>query len=276
MTDNSEPDYTAEAVAERWPDRDALIADIRTYGDSRARNAAREAQNALEITQAELDRVRKHLEDAQAIIDEAHAFATQNGAGDLDHPLRERLQRLKCKHGGCSERPDGYATGHTGGWESVCCQCLGIYRGRRQAIEDLKQTVDDLSAKQEATCVRCGHHSAVGTLTFAFLRRRNVQRCEDVFHPLRDWSPTDWACAMAGEAGELCNVVKKMRRLDGADAKDDTPDRRDSLTVEAAVELADTVIYADLVAARLGIDLGRAVIAKFNAVSVTRGSSFKL
>ncbi len=98
-------------------------------------------------------------------------------------------------------------------------------------------------------------------LDFDLLRNSNVRRCEDVFHPLISWSPTDWACAMAGECGEACNLVKKMRR------GETVPDQ------EIAAELADLVIYADLLAARLGINLGEAIVRKFDAVSRRRGSS---
>jgi NTP pyrophosphatase (non-canonical NTP hydrolase) len=109
-------------------------------------------------------------------------------------------------------------------------------------------------------------------LTFDRLRERNVARCEDVFHPLLAWSPTDWATAFAGEAGEACNVVKKLRRLDGADKTQDTPENRERLRDQIATELADAVIYADLLAARIGRSLGDAVTAKFNEVSAKRGS----
>lgn len=101
-------------------------------------------------------------------------------------------------------------------------------------------------------------------LDFDRLRRANVRRCEDVFHPLNSWSPQDWACAMAGETGEACNLIKKMRRGEPIDL------------AEIGDELADVVIYADLLAARLGIDLGEAVRVKFNHVSTKRGSEVKL
>ncbi len=113
-------------------------------------------------------------------------------------------------------------------------------------------------------------------LSFDRLREVNVSRCEDVFHPLGAWGPTDWATAMAGECGEACNKVKKLRRLDGADKEIDTPAERTRLIEEVAKELADTIIYADLLAARLGIDLGQAVTEKFNEVSTKRGSKFHL
>jgi hypothetical protein len=113
-------------------------------------------------------------------------------------------------------------------------------------------------------------------LTFNQLRDANVTRCEAVFHRLVEWSPTDWACAFAGEAGEACNVVKKLRRLDGADFGKDSPAERMRLAHDAVVELADTVIYADLLAARLGFNLGEMIRQKFNQVSEERGSTVKL
>lgn len=113
-------------------------------------------------------------------------------------------------------------------------------------------------------------------LTFNDLRLVNVERCQDAFHPLNDWSPTDWATALGGECGEALNKVKKLRRLDGADADFNTAEARAELCIEIGKELADMIIYADLLAARLGIDLSRAVVDKFNEVSDRRGSSVKL
>lgn len=113
-------------------------------------------------------------------------------------------------------------------------------------------------------------------LDLAYLRAANIKRCEEVFHPVNSWSPTDWATAFAGEAGETCNEVKKLRRLDGADHSEDTPERREELRHAIAMELADTVIYADLLAARLDIDLGNAIRKKFNEVSKKRGSMVSL
>lgn len=116
--------------------------------------------------------------------------------------------------------------------------------------------------------------SDLDCLGFDELRLTNVRRCVDAFHPIAAWSPTDWACAMAGEAGETCNVVKKLRRLDSSPQiahKD-----REALLHDAADEIADTVIYLDLLAARLGIDFGAAVRRKFNATSVKVGSEVRL
>lgn len=113
-------------------------------------------------------------------------------------------------------------------------------------------------------------------LTFKLLREVNVRRCEEVFHKLDDWSPTDWATAVAGEAGEACNKVKKLRRLDGGDQALDTTEYREMLADQIAEELADTVIYCDLLAARIRRSLSDAVVKKFNEVSAKRGSSWRL
>ena len=99
------------------------------------------------------------------------------------------------------------------------------------------------------------------------LREANVKRCEQYFHPLNSWSPTDWACAMAGEAGEACNAVKKLKRHAAGAGVPGQPTTTVECVDAIAKELADTIIYADLLAARLHINLSDAVRHKFNEVS---------
>ena len=103
-----------------------------------------------------------------------------------------------------------------------------------------------------------------GPLTFAMLREQNVGRCEESFHSCDDWSPTDWATAVAGEVGEACNLIKKLRR--GENIQE----------AVIAMEIADAVIYLDLLADRLGISLGEAVGVKFNIVSERVGNARRL
>jgi len=113
-------------------------------------------------------------------------------------------------------------------------------------------------------------------LNFDDLRDANIRRCVQAFHPVNSWSPADWAVAFAGEAGEACNAVKKLRRhYDGTNTEKD-PQTESGCLAAIAEELADTVIYADLLAARLGINLGDAVARKFNTVSVRVGSDIRL
>ncbi|MBI3938159.1 MAG: hypothetical protein HY323_14370 [Betaproteobacteria bacterium] len=115
-------------------------------------------------------------------------------------------------------------------------------------------------------------------LTFGALRKVNVARCEEVFHALAAWSLTDWATAAAGELGEACNIIKKMRRY--VTSTNDPGQNIDPASDEGrrllAHEIADVVIYLDLLAARAGIDLEAAVIEKFNLVSERTGSLARL
>lgn len=110
-------------------------------------------------------------------------------------------------------------------------------------------------------------------LTFSRLRRVNVERCESPTgfnHPLESWSVAEWTNAMAGEAGEAANVAKKMIRFrDGVRGNQNT---LGELRVKLAQELADVLIYLDLVAASQGIDLEAAVIDTFNRKSLEIGA----
>ncbi len=115
-------------------------------------------------------------------------------------------------------------------------------------------------------------------LDLRVLRRASVKRCAESFGTCRDWSPADWSNAMAGEAGELlevllplitkvnaiCNLTKKVQRGDEMSLE------------EIGKEIADVVIYADLLSHRLGIDLSDAVRMKFDEVSARVGSDVLL
>ena len=106
----------------------------------------------------------------------------------------------------------------------------------------------------------------MSTLRFRDLRDTNLARCAR-WHPngLGEWSLSDWAVATSGELGEALNVLKKLNReRDGLTGNAQT---YDELVQAFADELADTLIYLDLLAAAAGVDLERAVISKFNRVS---------
>lgn len=107
-------------------------------------------------------------------------------------------------------------------------------------------------------------------MTFAELRARNIERCVR-WHPqgLKSWSLSDWAVATIGELGEACNIIKKLNRYrDGlvGNSQDEV-----ELKKQLADEIADTMIYLDLLATAADIELERAVIEKFNRVSVRNG-----
>jgi NTP pyrophosphatase (non-canonical NTP hydrolase) len=82
-----------------------------------------------------------------------------------------------------------------------------------------------------------------------------------------DWSPSQWLQAVVGELGEYANIRKKFERGDITEEK---------FMVEAAKEIADVQIYLDILAFRLGINLGDATTKKFNEVSQRVGASVRL
>lgn len=95
-------------------------------------------------------------------------------------------------------------------------------------------------------------------LTFRMLSETNVLRCRQGFgKEVKDWSSAQWACAAGGELGELQNLIKKEFR----------GDRIPELDKKIGKEIADTVIYLDLLATSRGLDLGALVREKFNEVS---------
>lgn len=117
-------------------------------------------------------------------------------------------------------------------------------------------------------------------LKFNELRVASLSRCNK-WHPegINSWSLSDWATAAVGEMGELCNVIKKQNRSRDGIGGNKTSDHvlnDDEIKIQIERELADTVIYLDLLAASEGIDLGKAVRDKFNEVSERAGFSERL
>lgn len=103
---------------------------------------------------------------------------------------------------------------------------------------------------------------------FKSLREANLARVTAFNHTLEGWTSAQWACALAGEVGEYCNIVKKMFRGKPGD---------EAATLEkAGEELADIQIYLDLNAAHLGLDLQEITQKKFNAKSEEIGSNIRL
>lgn len=105
-------------------------------------------------------------------------------------------------------------------------------------------------------------------LTFDAFRQANVARCLK-WHPqgIESWSPSDWLTAVTGELGELASLLKMRNR-----ERDGLPGNKFSPTdKQIADELADVLTYLDLLAAALGVDLGKATVEKFNEVSARVG-----
>lgn len=101
------------------------------------------------------------------------------------------------------------------------------------------------------------------------LRLLSVQRAQDGFKTYHNVPITYWTTALAGEMGELCNMIKKMERVSngGIDAgssylaKDITPDMLKE-------EIGGIAIYLDLLASLLGVSLEEAIIETFNSKSI--------
>jgi len=114
-------------------------------------------------------------------------------------------------------------------------------------------------------------------LTFKTLREGNIKRL-----PLfkrkdgkpahmrvdgSDWSPASWLQAVIGELGEYANLRKKVERGDFTMAQ---------ARKKLGSELADVVIYLDLLATRLGIDLGQCVMDTWNAKAEQLGIPMRI
>lgn len=129
-------------------------------------------------------------------------------------------------------------------------------------------------------------------LTFENLRDVNTRRCVEGFkHIPDDWSVAEWVNAMTGEAGEATeallfllaaagksgNIAKKMIRLrDGVAGNKGSDLDIDTLRAKLAREVADVVIYADLVLASQGLSLADAVRDTFNTKSLELQSPERL
>lgn len=113
-------------------------------------------------------------------------------------------------------------------------------------------------------------------LTFDDLRGANAAREAACFPHI---SIDRMGVGLGGETGEALNVLKKLSYV--REYGEDHPLTRGrgtehELCARLAEELADIVCYADLLAGKFGIDLGAAVILKFNAVSDRVGAATKL
>lgn len=112
-------------------------------------------------------------------------------------------------------------------------------------------------------------------LNFKMLRAKNIIRCETGFkHSLNSWSVAEWGNAAAGECGEACNVAKKILRF--RDNVAGNKKSKEEYIKDLASEIAGTLIYLDLWAASVGIDLEEAVTKEFNKKSLEIGSDIMI
>ena len=93
--------------------------------------------------------------------------------------------------------------------------------------------------------------------TFDEFQKMSWRRCTEAFPP-QCQEIRFLALAMAGEVGELCNIVKKAERGDFS-----VMDKRDDIIKE----IADVMTYCDLLMTRLSADTGIELYKKFFEVS---------
>jgi len=121
------------------------------------------------------------------------------------------------------------------------------------------------------------HEKKYSDLSFKTLRSANLNRLPEfknskgeLAHSKRDgsdWKLSAWSNAVVGELGEAANIIKKIERGDFT-----LEEKREEL----AKEFADVITYMDILAYRAGVDLGAAVIMKFNQVSKRTGSKVRI
>ena len=128
-------------------------------------------------------------------------------------------------------------------------------------------------------------------LTFNVLRQANLRRLPEfrnkkgeVVHSKpdgSDWPLSQWGNALFGEIGEAAeawmqliahagaaaNLIKKIERGDVA-----LEEARDQL----GEEYADIATYLSIISLNSGVDLGAAIVAKFNKISVRAGSRVRI
>lgn len=133
----------------------------------------------------------------------------------------------------------------------------------------------------------------MSNLTFKVLREANMRRLPQFRNKKgqlahskadgSDWTPAQWLQAVIGELGEYANFRKKFERGDIDDLE---------FARHAAKELADVATYLDILARRCldiveaggmvsmthntGVDLGAAVVEKFNEISVRAKSTVRI
>lgn len=141
----------------------------------------------------------------------------------------------------------------------ICRSLLSALETAQKEIANRAHFESEYRKQLEAS-----QREAEASLTFDRFREANVTRCVK-WHPkgIDSWSPSDWLVAVTGELGELASLLKMRNR-----ERDGLPGNKFSPTdKQIADELADVLTYLDLLAATLGVDLGRAAAQKFNEVS---------
>lgn len=123
-------------------------------------------------------------------------------------------------------------------------------------------------------CIHPGTHlnPYAMKLDLASFRPLNVQRATEGFKCYDNQPLTYWTTALAGEVGELCNMIKKMQRVERGGVDGGSSYTAKDITKEMLKEeIGGIAIYLDLLASLLDISLEEAVIDTFNSKSEKYG-----
>jgi NTP pyrophosphatase (non-canonical NTP hydrolase) len=114
-------------------------------------------------------------------------------------------------------------------------------------------------------------------LDLATFRPINVQRATEGFKCYDNQPLTYWTTALAGEVGELCNMIKKMQRVERGGVDGGSSYTAKDITKEMLKEeIGGIAIYLDLLASLLDISLEEAIIETFNSKSEKYGFKEKI
>jgi NTP pyrophosphatase (non-canonical NTP hydrolase) len=109
-------------------------------------------------------------------------------------------------------------------------------------------------------------------LDLAAMRPINVQRAKEGFRCYDNQPLTYWTTALAGEVGELCNMIKKLQRVANGGADGGSSYTAKDITKEMLKEeIGGIAIYLDLLASLLDIDMEEAIKDTFNQKSEQMG-----
>ena len=114
-------------------------------------------------------------------------------------------------------------------------------------------------------------------LDLAAFRPINVQRATEGFKCYDNQPLTYWTTALAGEVGELCNMIKKIQRVERGGVDGGSSYTAKDITKEMLKEeIGGIAIYLDLLASLLNISLEEAIVDTFNSKSEKYGFKEKL
>lgn len=109
------------------------------------------------------------------------------------------------------------------------------------------------------------------------LRRLSVERAKEGFKTYENQPITYWTTAIIGEFGELCNMIKKMKRAENGGHDSGHSYTAKSITPKMIrEEIGGTLIYIDLLCSFLEIDLEEAITETFNEKSIELGFPYLL